>query len=432
MEPFEMTASAAARAIRDGRLTSEELVRSCLERTEAREPEVKAWLHLDPRRSIEWAREMDKRPITSPVHGIPFGVKDMIDTVDMPTSHNSPIFADHRPAKDAACVSVMKSCGAVLMGKTDTVEFASFGRKAATRNPARLTHTPGGSSSGSGAAVGDFQVPLAFGTQTGGSLIRPASFNGICALKPTWGAVSREGAKQYSPSYDTVGWYGREVADLALVAAAFRLEGMDSDPGPIAVTDIRVGVCKSPVWHAIEPAGEKALATAADRLARAGAKVFDFELPRDHDVVFDQHDVILRGEGRSSFLNLYLAEGHRLHEGLASHCEENKGVTMQDVVRAYDAVDACRIRFGSFFADMDVILTPASPGFAPEGLHTTGNHIFNSIWTAMHAPCLAMPSIRAENGLPVGVQFVAPRYRDADLIRLCAALEPALTGAGKA
>ena len=426
MEPFELTASEAAAQIRDGRLTSEALVRSCLERSAAREPEIRAWLHLDPDQSIRRAREMDKRGGSGPVYGIPFGVKDMIDTVDMPTTYNSPIYQGHQPAKDAGCVSTMKSSGAVLMGKADTVEFASFGRTAATRNPANLAHTPGGSSSGPAAAVADLQVPLAFGTQTGGSHIRPASFNGIYALKPTWGAISREGAKQYAPSFDTVGWYGRSVDDLQLVAEAFRLEGADSGAEIPQIGDIRVGVCKSPVWSAIEPAGEKALETAADRLSKAGAKVSSFELPAEYDPLFDAHDTILRGEGRSSFLDLYLAEGHRLHPGLASHCEENKGVTMQDLVRAYDIVDACRIRFGTFFDEMDVILTPASPGFAPEGLGWTGNHIFNSIWTAVHAPCLAVPCIRWDNNLPVGVQFVAPRYRDADLIRICKALDAAM------
>src|SRR5258707_3361367 len=222
MEPCFLTAAAAAKKISEGTLTSETLVRSCIARIEQRDPQIKAWLHVDKAKAIATEREIDKRPPKGLLHGIPFGIKDMIDTEDMPTTYNSPCYWQHRPAKDAVCVAVARHSGSVILGKTDTVEFAAAGRKAATRNPHNLAHTPGGSSSGSGAAVGDCQVPLAFGTQTGGSLIRPASFNGVYGLKPTWGVVSREGAKQYSNTLDTIGWYGRSVADLSLGAKAFQ------------------------------------------------------------------------------------------------------------------------------------------------------------------------------------------------------------------
>ncbi len=242
MEPCFLTAAEAAAQIRDGRLTSETLIRSCIARIEARDPQVKAWLHLDKAKAIAAAREVDKHPVKGPLHGLPFGVKDMIDTADMPTTYNSPVFQGQRPARDAACVGVARLSGAVILGKTDTVEFAAGGRRAATRNPKNLAHTPGGSSSGSGAAVGDRQVPLAFGTQTGGSHIRPASFNGIYGLKPTWGSVSREGAKQYSNMLDTIGWYGRSVADLSLVASAFRLH----DVGALTTAARPIGARSSP------------------------------------------------------------------------------------------------------------------------------------------------------------------------------------------
>ena len=195
MEPCFLTAAAAAAQIRDRKLTCEALVRSCLARIAERDGDVRAWSYVDPAHAIAQARELDKRPATGPLHGLPFGVKDVIDTADMPTTQNSPQYQNHRPAKDAGCVAVVRQSGSVILGKTDTVEFAAGGRKALTRNPHNLAHTPGGSSSGSGAAVADFMVPLAFGTQTGGSQIRPASFNGVYAIKPTWGAVSREGAK---------------------------------------------------------------------------------------------------------------------------------------------------------------------------------------------------------------------------------------------
>src|SRR5258705_4282061 len=215
MEPCFLTAADAAVRIREKTLTSETLVRSCLERIAARDAEVRAWTHIDPAYAIAQARELDKRPPMGPLHGLPFGVKDMIDTADMPTTYNSPLYQGHRPAKDAGCVAVVRQCGAVILGKTDTVEFAAGGRKALTRNPHNLAHTPGGSSSGSGAAVASYMTPLAFGTQTGGSHIRPASFNGAYGLKPTWGAVTREGAKLPSALSATIGWCGASAAEPA-------------------------------------------------------------------------------------------------------------------------------------------------------------------------------------------------------------------------
>ncbi|CAO3433753.1 amidase [Azospirillum doebereinerae] len=434
MEPFELTASEAAASIRDGRLTSEALVRSCLERIEARDGDVRAWIHVDPARALAAAREADKTPPRGPLHGVPFGVKDVIDTADLPTTHNSPIFQGHRPARDAACVSITRSAGGILLGKTDTVEFASGGRKAATRNPANLAHTPGGSSSGSGAAVADRHVPLAFGTQTGGSHIRPAAFNGIFGLKPTWGAVSREGVKHYAVSLDTVGWYGRSVADLALMAGAFQLEGVGavaSKPLP----QLRVGLCRSPVWSRIEPAGEAALLLAAKRLEQAGATVIPFELPDAFTTLADVQDVIRRGEGRAAFLDLHLSDRHRLHPELADHCEHNHGITPRSLTEAYDVASHARARFAGLFAGLDggldggidVILTPPAPGEAPEGLHTTGDHVFNSIWTVLHAPCLAMPCTRGPRGLPVGVQLVTPRFTDASLLAMARTMAPVVT-----
>ncbi|TWA91940.1 Asp-tRNA(Asn)/Glu-tRNA(Gln) amidotransferase A subunit family amidase [Azospirillum brasilense] len=423
MEPFELTASEAARAIRDGRLTSEALVRSCLERIEARDPEVRAWITVDPALALAAAREADKRPAAGPLHGLPFGVKDVIDTADLPTTQNSPIFQGHRPARDAACVSIARSAGGILLGKTDTVEFASGGRKAATRNPVNPAHTPGGSSSGSGAAVGDRHVPLAFGTQTGGSHIRPAAFNGIYGFKPTWGVVSREGMKHYAVSLDTLGWYGRSVADLALMAEAFQLDGMGATP-PVTLAGLRVGLCRSPVWSHIEPAGEAALLLAARRLEEAGAVVVPFELPDEFSTLAEVQDVIRRGEGRASFLNLYISDRHRLHPELADHCEHNRGITPRTLAEAYDVADSCRPRFAALFESIDVILTPPAPGEAPEGLHTTGDHIFNSIWTVLHVPCLAMPCGHGPRGLPVGVQLVAPRFQDAALLAMAEAMAP--------
>src|ERR1700710_1784721 len=217
LDPAQLSAAPAAALIRTKQLSCEELARACLARISARDGVVKAWLSLDPDHVIRRARELDKQTPANPLHGLPFGVKDVIDTADYPTTQNSPIYDGMRVGRDAAPVAVVRGAGALILGKTDTVEFASSGRKAVTRNPYNPAHTPGGSSSGSGAAVGDFQVQCGFGTQTGGSHIRPASFNGIYGMKPSWNRVSREGVRMSSMTLDTIGWYGGSVAGLSVV-----------------------------------------------------------------------------------------------------------------------------------------------------------------------------------------------------------------------
>jgi Asp-tRNA(Asn)/Glu-tRNA(Gln) amidotransferase A subunit family amidase len=422
-EPCFLTASQAAVAIKTGALTSEALVRSCLDRIAARDPDVKAWLHVDPDHAIRQAREIDKRPAVHPLHGLPFGVKDIMDTADMPTTQNTAFYQDHRPALDAACVAIVRKLGSVILGKTDTVEYASNGRKAATRNPFNLAHTPGGSSSGSGAAVGDFQVPLAFGTQTAGSLIRPASFNGIYGMKPSWGVVSREGVTQFSTTLDTVGWYGRGVDDLALVASAFRLPGL-GDFGAVPPSTLRVAYCETPYWERAEPASRIAMETAAKRLSEAGAKVQRLSLPAAFAGLADAQATVMYGEGQAAFLPQYLIEKDAMHPEFVLTATGKRGVTPERLRAAYDLADTCRRQFDALFSDFDVVLAPASAGEAPEGLHTVGDWIFNGFWTLLHVPCLAVPATKGAKGLPVGIQLVGPRLSDARLLAIGGMLAP--------
>ncbi len=425
MEPCFLTAAEAAARIRAKSLTSEQLVRSCLERVQQRESDVRAFIYLDPAHAIAQARELDKRAPTGPLHGLPFAVKDMIDTGDMPTSHNSPLYQGHRPAKDAGCVAVVRHSGALILGKTDTVEFASGGRKALTRNPHNLAHTPGGSSSGSGAAVGDCMVPLAFGTQTGGSHIRPASFNGIYGLKPTWSSVTREGAKMLSPMCDTIGWYGRSVADLQLVAEAFRIFN-PAEEKPASAKQLRVAVCRTPYWDRAEPAGREALAIAAKRLQQAGATVTDLDLPATFGSVFEAQETIMHGEGAAAFLPELLMHGDRLHPDLRALAENKRNVTGRMMAEAHDLVADCRKTFDAYFNTFDLVLTTAAPGEAPEGLHTTGDWVFNAMWTVLHVPCLAIPCTKGSKGLPVGIQIIGPRYGDARLLKIAEAVAAAI------
>jgi Asp-tRNA(Asn)/Glu-tRNA(Gln) amidotransferase A subunit family amidase len=429
-QPCQMTATAAAGLIGAKKLSCEELLRSCLARIAARDAAVRAWLYLDPEQSIRNARELDKQSASGGtpgvLHGLPWGVKDVFDTADMPTTQNSPIYPGLRVGRDAAAVAIARHSGGLILGKTDTVEFASSGRKALTRNPWNPAHTPGGSSSGSGAAVGDFQVPLAFGTQTGGSHIRPSSFNGIYGLKPTWGAVSREGLKMAACTLDTVGWYGRCVDDLILVAEAFRL-ARRAEIAPVGLRGLRVGLCRSPVWAHIEPAGEAALLLAAQRLSEAGAVVADLELPSPCEGLAAAHRDVSHGEGGVSFLPEYIAAPGKLAHELRDRVENRRGLTPAQLLASYALADRCRPLFDALFGpELDVVLTPSAPGEAPEGLHTTGNAVFNSNWTLLHVPCVGIPVMLGPKGLPVGVTLVGPRFGDARLLAIAKAAAEAI------
>jgi Asp-tRNA(Asn)/Glu-tRNA(Gln) amidotransferase A subunit family amidase len=423
-EPCQLTAAEAASLIRTKQLSCEELARSSLARIAARDADVRAWLWLDPDHVIRRARELDKLPPKGALHGLPFGVKDIIDTADYPTTQNSPIYDGLRVGRDAACVAIVRGAGALILGKTDTVEFASGGRKALTRNPYNLAHTPGGSSSGSGAAVGDFHVPLAFGTQTGGSHIRPATFNGIYGIKPTWNLLSREGVRMSSITLDTVGWYGRSVDDLILVGSAYRLA---EDTTPVAVKGLRVGLCRSPVWHAVEPAGATALETAAKRLVEAGAIVEDLVLPEPFNRLHEAQNIIACREGGVSFLPEYVNAFALLAPDLKAKVENPDRITREALLASYAVADACRPVFdGMFGAGLDVVLTPSAPGEAPEGLHTTGDAVFNRMWTLLHVPCIGVPVCRGPKNLPVGVTLVGPRLADARLLAIAKVVAPVI------
>jgi Asp-tRNA(Asn)/Glu-tRNA(Gln) amidotransferase A subunit family amidase len=428
MQPYELTATEASALIAAKKLSCEELARSTMAYIEARDPIVRAWSYYDSDQVIRMARELDKTPPSSPLHGLTFGVKDVIDTADMPTQQNSPIYENHRPGKDAACVAVVRHSGALIVGKTDTVEFASGGRRAASRNSHNLAHSPGGSSSGSGAAVGDKQVQLAFGTQTGGSHIRPAAFNGIYGIKPTHGIISREGAKMYSHTLDTVGWYGRSVEDLQLVAQAFRLPGLDS-AGRISVKGLKVGLCRGPSWGLADAYARAALMEAGRRLETAGAIVVDLTLPEPFERMDDAQQTVMRGEGRAAFLPDYLGSHHLLHDDFRGMVENTLKITPARLVAAYDLAADCRRTFDSLFGGgLDVILTPSSPGEAPEGLQDTGNPAFNSMWTLLHVPCVGIPVGKSARALPLGIQLVGPRFSDARLLAIAQACAPAIHG----
>lgn len=415
LNPNEMTATEMSQAIAAGRLTAEALVRAHLDRIAARDADVRAWSWVDPEAAIRTARDLDKGPRRGPLHGIPIGVKDMIDTADMPTQHNSPLFAGHRPALDAACVATLRAAGAIILGKTDTTEFAAAGRRAATRHPRDLRHTSGGSSAGSAAAVADCQVPLSLGTQTAGSTMRPASFCGVYALKPTWGSVSREGLKHYSVTLDTLTWFARSVPDLALMADIFGMAD-DTPPRPVRLDGARFALCRSPVWGHAQGGTTHVMAVIADALRRAGAEVTDLDLPAEFGGLLDAQNTIMLGEGRAAFLDLARREPHRLHDDFLARAENRTGITRAALLAAYDLAARCRPQIDAIAAQYDAIVTPSAPGEAPLFEQGPGNAIFNRMWTLLHVPCVNVPVTTGPGGLPVGVTLVGPRFTDLQLL----------------
>ena len=417
MEPWRLTASEAAAAVASGDLTSEALVRSCLERIEDRESEVRAWVHLDPDYALEQAREADRKGGRGPLHGVPFGVKDVIDSAGLPTEYGSPaIHGGHRPDRDAACVAAMRASGAVLLGKTVSTEFATF-TPGKTRNPHNPAHTPGGSSSGSAAAVGASMTPIAFGNQTAGSLIRPAAFCGVVGLKPTHGTVDLGGILTLEPSFDTLGYMARSVDDVAVFYDIVR--GAPPAPPPDRPDRTpRVGLCRTHFWDRAGRASRDALARAADRLSDLGAEVFDRDLPDDFATLPDSHGVILNAGLARSLARQYADRRGDLSARLRGMIEDGLGRDAAALDAAVAHAERCRSAADSMFADCDALLSPSAPGEAPEGLGSTGDPIFQTTWTLLHVPCVTLPWGVGPNGLPVGVQLIARRGADRSLLAL--------------
>lgn len=406
----ELSATEIVEAVATGNTTCEAVVRACLDRIAAREPQVQAWQYLSPEQVIAQARALDQSGRRGPLIGVPFGIKDIIDTCDMPTEYGSPIYAGHRPASDAACVALGRKAGGVLMGKTVTTEFANR-HPGKTRNPFDPARTPGGSSSGSAASVADFMVPLAIGTQTTGSTIKPASFCGVFGYRPTHGDLRCAGVKEASGSLDTLGLYARSIEDVALYRDV--LLGIDPEPIPDDAPVPRIGFCRTHLWNVVEPTTQKLLEDAGQRLARAGARVRDVVLPDDFERVEDAHRWISSFEFSRNFT--WEIENHwdkisdtlrngRLKHGLSCSFDRYRD--------ARDFAERCRQLLGPVFDQHDVLFTAPVVGEAPIGLSDTGDSSLCSIWTAMHVPVVTVPAFNGPNGLPIGAQLIAKRNDD--------------------
>ena len=421
MQIWQLGAAQASAMIGRGELRSEDLTRACLARIAEREPHVKAWAHLDAEGALAQARARDREPRRSPLHGIPVGIKDVIRTADLPTTFNSPVYAGHRPSEDAHAVAVLRALGAVILGKTQTLEFACGGAYPPTRNPWDLQRTPGGSSSGSGAAVADGMVPLALGTQTGGSTIRPAAFCGVYGMKPTWGRIPLDGIKGYSPALDTVGLYGRSAADLRLLLQAYALDDAGDTP-PHAPARLRLGVCRTPYWAEAEGEAQSAFDAALGRLREAGVQLVDLPWPEGCDDINRWQDEVMQDGGRYAFWPERLNHPERLHADFQAKLDNHLGLTPARMRDALDGIALTRAAFENSLSGLDGALGLSAPGPAPIGLHTQGMATFNRMWTALQVPCVSLPGLWTAQGLPMGLQLIGRRYDDAPLLAVAQTL----------
>jgi Asp-tRNA(Asn)/Glu-tRNA(Gln) amidotransferase A subunit family amidase len=409
--PNTLSASAAVKRMADKKLKARELVEACLDRIEAREGQVHAWEAIDAEGARKRADQLDKRarPV-GPLHGIPLAVKDIIDTRTMPTTCGSPIYRDRVAGKDAACVSQFARAGAIVLGKSVTTEFAG-GHAGKTHNPHNLRHTPAGSSSGSAAAVADFMVPVGYGTQTAGSVIRPGAFNGVVAYKGTYGWADLSGVKPYAKSLDTLGFFAREANDLALIRAAYGHAAADPPKQPP-----RIGFCRTRWWEMADPYNRKNLEAAARALRTAGARVRDWEMRESWDGLLPAQNRIMTKEATQNYASERERFPQLLSPGLTAALESGDSVTRRQLADAKKRRDRAKADLAEAWQRFDVLLAPAARGEAPSGLGYTGDPIFNRFWTLLGSPCVALPFNTGPFGLPLSVQLIGPHRGDDQLI----------------
>ena len=438
--PAALTAAQAAQRMRDGLLTSQELVQGCLERIAQVEEQVQAWQFLDEKHAIAQARAADESKASGaplgPLHGVPVGLKDIIDTADMPTENGCALHKGRTPRHDAAVVRMLRAAGAVMLGKTVTTECAYFA-PGKTRNPHNVEHTPGGSSSGSAAAVAAAMVPLALGSQTNGSVIRPAAFCGVYGFKPTHGLIPRTGVLQLSRTLDHVGLFARSIEDLALLAE--QLTGHDEgDPDtrprariPFQATaaeeppiEPMLAFIKTPHWDHVDGEAKEAFGELVEAL---GDRIEEVDLFPSARGAWDWQKIIMDVEMASNFEREWTHGRDQLSVQLRALIERGREAKAVDYLRALRSIPLAAESLDELFMERyDAILTPAAPGVAPKGLGSTGDPRFCTLWTLLGMPALSLPLMQGTGGLPLGVQLVGRRGFDARLLRTARWLEAAL------
>lgn len=402
--PERLTAVEGRRLLKSGALTSEAWVRACLARIREREEDVRAWAYVDWDRAIERARAADRSPSRKPLHGVPVGIKDIVDTNDMPTLWGEPeIFGDRRPTVDATLVARLREAGAIVVGKT-APSLHTIMLPGKTRNPHDLTRTPGASSSGSAAAVADFMVPLAVCSQTAGSILRPATYCGVVGFKPTKDLVVYDGTRPYSPALDTLGSMGRSVPDATLL-----IQGMTGDssfdPDAIQEGPVTIGLYRTSYYDAADDYVRDLYESAVRRLVDAGCVVRDANMPREFDALSELQDVVMAYDLDKVFEEQIRDHREKMHPDLIAYCNKGKAVTKAQYQSALDHAERCRGMLPEAMAGFDVLLIPATLTEAPP-ITTTGTSEFIRIWTFLHTPAITLPVGRSPHGLPIGVQLV--------------------------
>jgi Asp-tRNA(Asn)/Glu-tRNA(Gln) amidotransferase A subunit family amidase len=441
MDLVRVSAVEAVGLIRAGKVTSEEFVTACLEQIQALEERVGAWAFLDPEHALAQAREADQArkegKALGPLHGLPVGVKDIFDTRDMPTEDGTILHAGRQPYKDATAVALLRQAGAVILGKTVTTELAVYA-PGKTRNPHDPERTPGGSSSGSAAAVAAGMVPLALGTQTNGSIIRPASYCGVVGYKPSHGWISRHGILQQSRVLDQVGVFARTVQDAALIAEPLMAyDDRDPDTQPRArprllhdavedpPVEPRLGFVRTPVWDQADADTRSAF---EELIAHLGDRVTEFPLPEIFAHAVEWHRAIMEADLARSFEQEYQRGRDQLSHTLREMIERGQRVLAVEYNSAVGQIRILNRALDTIFEWCDAILTPATTGEAPRGLESTGSPIFCTIWTLCGVPAVSVPILQGSHGMPMGAQLVGPRGSDARLLRTARWLERVVEG----
>ena len=401
--------------IRKKEIKTLDIAKACVTRINTRDDMVHAWIDFDENDVFQKSKKIDEnQSLLGLLHGIPVGMKDIIDVAGLHSRRGSEIYQDRIATTDAHVVSLVKAAGSFILGKTVTTEFAS-GNPNITRNPHNLDYTPGGSSSGSAAAVADFMVPYSFGTQTAGSMVRPAAFCGISAMKPSFGTLSRAGLSYVADSLDTIGWFARDVKDLGIIFHA--LTGKDIKWNiEHDMRQLKIGVCKTPDWNAAEPVIQNLVNDLEESFAASNILFNEVTLPKEFELLGEIQNRLMCKE-----MTFWLEEEWKNHSELLSdyiieRLEFGSQISSDQLLLDNVIIEHCRAYIDSLFSDFDYIITPSAPGPAPQGIITTGNSIFNRMWTLLHLPCIALPMTKNDDNLPMGLQIIGKFQDDVSLL----------------
>lgn len=413
----------AAALISSGQIKPSELIDACAQRIEQREPEVQAFQYLDLNSVTKNAQKLDSRAMQGDLLGIPVGIKDIIDTADMPTTMGSPIYARHQPQFDAVCVNALRYAGAVILGKTVTTEFACF-HPGKTRNPHNLSHTPGGSSMGSAAAVADFMLPVAIGSQTAASVIRPAAYCGVVGYKSSQGEFSLSGILSLSQTMDSLGFFVREVADLSLLRRTLLAASPALD---IESNTIRLGLVRTPHWDEASTETQLMIESSAKRLEQSGAIIEEINIGRADTSLAAAQKVIMAYELCRARAWEYTNHRQLLSEPMIALIESGLVTSFDDYQQAQKLAADCYDELKNLFQRVDALIAPSAAGEAPKGLSHTGDPLFSRMWNVLRVPSITIPVGTGANNLPLGLQVIGQHRHDDELIQITSWIHQRLT-----